>query len=256
MSLSLTISIVVGLGFAPPLLWLWFWLKEDVHPEPRKEITIVFLAGMAMVLVAYIAQSIAAWILLIVDQGHVSFSESLAMRPSYQTYSSFVRIVAIISFALIEELAKFGAALFTALRSKYFNEPVDAMIYVMTAALGFAALENALFISQATNQIQEIFTISAFRFANAILIHASTGTIIGASFAFSFCKFNKRIGYTMFALGAATVVHAIYNFFVLAGIENVVYQSYATLTVIVGAVIALVLFERAQRLRAQCDDKI
>ena len=71
MSLSLSITLVITLGFAPPLLWLWFWLKEDKRPEPRKEIMIVFLAGMAMVLVAYIAQALAAWLLLIIDRGPI-----------------------------------------------------------------------------------------------------------------------------------------------------------------------------------------
>ena len=254
MSLSLSITVVATLGFATPLLWLWFWLKEDVHPEPRKEIATVFLAGMAMVLVAFVAQSIAAWILFVIDRGYISFSESLAVQPSYQTYSPLIRAVAIIGFALIEELAKFSAALLTALRSKYFDEPVDAMIYVMTAALGFAALENALFVSQETGNMQEILAISAFRFANAVLIHASTGAIIGTSFAFSFCKRSKHIAYAVFALGAATAIHAIYNFFVLAGLDNVAYQSYATLMVIVGTIIALLLFERAKHLRAQCDE--
>ncbi|HEY4497824.1 MAG TPA: PrsW family glutamic-type intramembrane protease [Candidatus Paceibacterota bacterium] len=256
MSLSLSITVVVALGFAPPLLWLWFWLKEDARPEPRKEIMIVFLAGMAMVLVAYIAQALAAWLLLIIDRGSISLSESLAMRPSYQTYSASVRIIAIIGFALIEELAKFGAAFFTALHSKYFDEPVDAMIYVMTASLGFAALENALFISQAAHQIQEALVVGAFRFANAVLIHASTGAIIGAGFAFSFCKQGSRVGYALLSLGAATAVHGIYNFFVLAGLDNPAYQSRATITVIGGAVIALLLFERAQRLRARCENEI
>lgn len=256
MNLSGILFLVTAAGFAPPLLWLWFWLKEDARPEPRKEIALVFLAGMAMVLVAYIAQALTAWILLMIDRGPISLSESLAMRPSYQTYSFSVRVIAIIGFALIEELAKFSAAFFTALHSKYFDEPVDAMIYVMTAALGFAALENALFVSQSAHQIQEAIVVGAFRFANAVLIHASTGAIIGAGFAFSFCKRSKRVGYAILALGAAVAVHAVYNFFVLAGLDNTAYQSRATLTVIGSAIIALLLFERAQRLHAQCDDEI
>ena len=26
------------LGLIPALIWLWFWLKEDIHPEPAKMI--------------------------------------------------------------------------------------------------------------------------------------------------------------------------------------------------------------------------
>ena len=33
------------LGLIPALIWLWFWLKEDAHPEPAKNITLSFLGG-------------------------------------------------------------------------------------------------------------------------------------------------------------------------------------------------------------------
>ncbi|KKR45403.1 MAG: hypothetical protein UT81_C0014G0020 [Parcubacteria group bacterium GW2011_GWA2_40_14] len=38
------------LGLVPALFWLWFWLKEDIHPEPLKMITLSFLGGMLAVL--------------------------------------------------------------------------------------------------------------------------------------------------------------------------------------------------------------
>ncbi len=46
-----TYPLVVApiLGIVPALLWLWFWLKEDVHPEPLKMITLSFLGGMVAV---------------------------------------------------------------------------------------------------------------------------------------------------------------------------------------------------------------
>ena len=38
------------LGLIPALVWLWFWLKEDIHPEPAKMITLSFIGGMVAVL--------------------------------------------------------------------------------------------------------------------------------------------------------------------------------------------------------------
>ena len=49
-------------------------------------------------------------------------------------------------WAAIEELVKFSAISLVALRSVYFDEPVDALIYMITVALGFAAIENSLFL--------------------------------------------------------------------------------------------------------------
>ncbi|MEK9175248.1 MAG: PrsW family glutamic-type intramembrane protease, partial [Patescibacteria group bacterium] len=144
---------------------------------------------------------------------------------------------------------------FTVLRTKYFNEPIDAMIYVIAASLGFAALENALFISQSTTvTLTQTMTISSFRFANAILIHASTGAIIGAAFAFSFCNRARRAVELMIALIGATILHAAYNYFILGSGDaaNATNQFIATIIVVIGAIFALILFERARRLRIKC----
>jgi len=39
-------------GLLPALLWLWFWLREDLHPEPRRILLLTFTAGMVMAIVA------------------------------------------------------------------------------------------------------------------------------------------------------------------------------------------------------------
>lgn len=240
MPLSVIIALTILLGFLPPLLWLWFWLKEDAHPEPKFEIALVFSMGMSAVMVAFIFEAALA---------EVNKYFRLFFLYSIPAFN----LINVIGFAVIEELAKLSAALMTALRSRYFDEPVDAMIYVITAALGFAALENILFVSQvATTNISETIMVSAFRFANAVLIHGTTGAIIGASFAFSFCHRNRRRAELFLALILAITLHAVYNFYILRGLENPQNQVLATITVAGGAVIALILFERAKRLHAIC----
>lgn len=239
MSLSAVILATILLGFAPPILWLWFWLKEDVHPEPKSEIILVFSFGMAAVLAAFLAE----WLFM---RGNVGLQQIVGFS------GATFQIGSIIGFAFIEEIAKVGVAFFTALRTRYFDEPIDAMIYVITASLGFAALENALFISQIVGDPTQVFVVGAFRFANAVLIHASTGAIIGAAFAFSFCNHARRIFELVLALFFATGLHALYNFFILQHNAIPGEQVNATIVVASGALIALVLFERAKRLRAEC----
>lgn len=231
-------ALAITLGFAPPLLWLWFWLKEDVHPEPRREIIIVFSIGMAAVIIAFVIQYLVA-------------STSALFRGTFNPGGAFAKFLGVFVFAFIEEAAKTGAAFVTALRSKYFDEPVDAMIYLVTAALGFAALENILFVSESLRiGIDHSIRVSAFRFANAVLIHVSSAAIIGASFAFSFCHRERRIKELTVALFLASVLHALYNFFILRGVVGEsLSQLYATLLVAGGAGIAVFLFERARRLK-------
>ena len=119
-----TTTIVYALlsGILPALLWLWFWLKEDnLHPEPRSLIFKTFIGGVFFVILAIIIEKFIADI----------------------TTDQTTRYIL---WAATEEIVKFIAVALIALHSKYVDEPIDAMIYCITVALGFSALENALFI--------------------------------------------------------------------------------------------------------------
>ena len=65
----------------------------------------------------------------------------------YPQIFSFDSIHFFLWAALVEEVVKFMAIRFMILNDPEFDEPVDAMIYMITASLGFAAIENILFIS-------------------------------------------------------------------------------------------------------------
>lgn len=229
-------AIIIALGVLPPILWLFFWLREDAHPEPKKEIVLVFFSGMVSVIAALVLEN--------------SFLGTNSFFKKIFEYSTGTfQILNILIFALIEEISKTGSAFFTAIKSKYFDEPEDGIIYLVTAALGFAAAENALFIAGALKTgISQSIVVSAFRFINAVLLHVSSAAIIGAGFAFSFYKKSRRVKEVAFAIILATLLHAFYNFLILKNIESAVGQFSATFLVVIGAVIALLLSEKARRM--------
>src|SRR3989344_5096048 len=152
-------------GILPAILWLLFWLREDSRaPEPRRLIAKTFIAGMLAVLVALLAEKI---------------------MQNFLTSGSFITITL---FALIEEVSKFGAAYFVALKTKENNEPVDSMIYFITAALGFAALENSFFLLEPLNDgnILGGFITGNLRFVGSSLLHVIASGIIGVFSAYAF----------------------------------------------------------------------
>src|SRR5262249_13883244 len=51
----------------------------------------------------------------------------------------------------LEELLKLLAVYFYAYRRKEFDEPLDGVIFSATAALGFAAIENVVYLAQSDN---------------------------------------------------------------------------------------------------------
>ncbi len=221
-------------GVLPPLLWLWFWLKEDRHPEPRKVIISTFLAGMFTVPLAFMLER----------------ALSLAAKASgiYQVAGGFIALLFL--WALIEEILKYLAAKYTALQNKSFDEPVDALIYMITAALGFAALENIFFLINAfgVNPMSGVMTAN-LRFMGATLLHMATSGIVGASIGFSF--FRKSAGKRNLAIGLllATLLHFAFNYFIIQNKDGSIFNVFVPLWIFIIAIIFI--FEIIKKVKAR-----
>ena len=199
--------VAILLGFLPGFAWLYFYMQEDPHPEPRSQIFKTFCFGMIGASFALVAEMI--------------FNEYV---PSTHA-ATIAGIASLAGLALIEEVAKFFSA-FTAVRKNpAFSEPVDAMIYSLVAALGFATLENlgsltGPFVSPTgTATISTVFEMLSFRFVGATLLHALTGAVIGYHWAWAIREFGRwRI--LVAGIAVATLLHAIFNYLILS------YESY------------------------------
>src|SRR3989344_5710606 len=131
---TVIVYIAVGIGLIPSLSWLLFYLREDkANPEPKWMLLWTFILGAAATVVALSVQIPL---------------DGLLPAIGVAKYSA----VALLSFSFIEEVLKFPVVYFFISRTRYFDEQVDAMIYLVTAALGFAAVEN---VGAALNQWQE-----------------------------------------------------------------------------------------------------
>lgn len=212
-------------GFLPALLWLWFWLHEDrLHPEPRGAIVLTFIGGMAAALLAY-------------------FSERFIMKIGV-AFSTML-----ILWAVVEEVLKFGFAYWTALRKKVCDEPIDDMIYMLTAALGFAALENTLFLLAplANGNIAKSLLTGNLRFIGATLLHIAASSIIGAFGAFYFYKGRKaRDTAIMVGLAVATVLHAGFNLIINTQTNRSLITAFAIAWATI--IVVLAMFEKVKRL--------
>ncbi len=198
--------VALALGVVPSLFWLWFWLREDrLNPEPKSMILLAFLGGTVATMIAYPLER------SIMDIG---LSESQRF----------------VSWVVIEELLKYGALFFLVLRSPYFDEPIDAVIYMITIALGFAALENALFIlgPLSSGDTTNALTLSALRFVGATLLHVASSALVGISMTFAYFRpSHHRLFFTVLGLIAAITLHSIYNLSIIGSIEpNAMYNIF------------------------------
>lgn len=217
-------------GLLPAALWLWFWLKEDsIHPEPRGLIVITFGAGMvAVVFTLFLQQFI------------------------YHHTTSYIAETSITFYfllALVEEVLKYVAAYIVALRSRAFDEPIDALIYLVTAALGFTALENAFFLfgPLSSGNILDTVVTGNMRFVGASVLHVMTSAIVGLSLALSFYK-SRTVRRYMILIGilVATLLHTLFNLSIMSNSGS---NLFVTFLVLWFSVIGLLLFfEKIKRL--------
>ena len=214
-------------GILPALFWLYFWLREDkLKPEPRSLIMLSFFGGMAAVLAAFFAEKI--------------------IRDAVASNLILIAIYA----PIIEELFKFLAAYFSVLKRKEDDEPIDPIIYLISSALGFAALENALFLMSplSENNIITSVTTGNLRFIGATLLHVVASSIIGIFIGFSFYK-RKIFKFFMIIIGLATAItlHSFFNFFIIRGTDESILAVFAGLWV---AVIFLILIlEKVKKIK-------
>ncbi|MCK5592186.1 MAG: PrsW family intramembrane metalloprotease, partial [Candidatus Pacebacteria bacterium] len=239
LDLRVVLFSLVG-GILPALLWLWFWLKEDAKkPEPGSLILVAFLGGM-----------IAVPFTIPFEQAIISIADSIKHGPASLLTHGQIEAGVIILWAFIEEVIKFIAIYFVAFKSRFFDEPIDALIYLITGALGFAALENSLYLmgSLVDGGVIVGAINTHLRFLGATLLHIVSSSAIGLAIAFSFYKKKFRFLYLIGGIVAATALHAIFNLFIIRTqdvIETIVVFSYYWVIVLV----LIVLFEGVKLLR-------
>jgi len=217
-------------GILPTIFWLWFWLKEDkLHPEPKKYIAYSFIFGIFSALLV------------------LPFEEFIfSLIPG-------TGLITIAALASSEELFKYLGAYFSALNKKYMDEPIDAVIYLITVALGFAALENSLFLLSALKsvgiEINRIVIVGNMRFIGATLLHTLCSGIIGLFIAFSFYKkkkLKKRYLFTGFILSA--MLHTLFNLFIIKNSDGILIVF---LGIWVAIIIMILIIEKIKHLKAR-----
>ncbi len=225
--------IALAAGTLPAVLWLFFWLREDgtgAQREPRGLVMFTFIAGMLSVLLVLPAQRLIA--------------EAIADRTAQ-----------IALWAASEEIIKYVAFWLVLAKSPHLDEPVDYAIYLISAGLGFAALENAMYllnpVSTASTTVS--FLTGNMRFLGSTLLHAVTSGVLGISLGLGFFRWpSTRMLFGMIGLGAATALHGVFNFFIMQKNGENFIQVFGFLWVV--TIIVMLLFEKLRRMGAYVED--
>lgn len=201
---TMNYPLLIILGLAPSIIWLLFYLRQDKHPEPNRMVLKIFIFGMLAAPLAFLLQLV---LLAIADQP--SSLKELFSGPRGLT----AFLLNIIVFApLVEEYLKYAVVKTKVLATPDFDEPLDAMLYCIIAALGFAAVENLLIVLQLSLK-EALFQMSA-RFLSATFLHALASGIVGFWLAISILYRQHKIKFLTLGLALAIFCHSLYNYLI------------------------------------------
>ncbi len=174
------------------LLWLkWFRKKDKYEKEPERLVYLAFFAGVVATVPSVLLESF------------LRLHNQDSTVPLQNLFLSFLYVGA------VEEFFKYLAVRLTVYRSKEFNEVMDGMVYMVSAALGFAATENVGYM------LGFGYAVGFPRAVLSYLAHISFSAILGFYLGKSKIEGQKSLIWAGFAL--AISLHCLYNSFLVVG---------------------------------------
>lgn len=221
----LTFGKALLFGAIPSILWLFFWLQEDKeNPEPRGLIAGTFIAGMLGVLLVLPVQKFL-----------------MTLMPQGQNL--------VILWAAAEEIIKFLLVLMIIKPTRHIDEPIDWAIYMIVVGLGFAALENTLYIVKPllVKDSTVVFLTGNLRFMGSTLLHVTASGLIGMTIGLSFFQNNFiRFISTLLGIFLSILLHSTFNLFIMKGEGETTLQIFIFLWVV--TVFTILIFEKLRRM--------
>jgi len=197
-------GLVIGIcgWLAGALIWFWWVRRYDrFEPEPiRSLLAVGVLGGLVSGFIAGIGNEFVA--------------QSLGLKNGISDIAGGDGLPAVVAFWLAvfvgfnEELLKALAAVLLTRRFGDLDEPVDAPLYAMMTALGFAAVEN---VGYATQFGADILLP---RYLLATPVHVVLALIWGNAWAKGrFLTPRKPLWLTMVpAIGVAALLHGTWDY--------------------------------------------
>jgi RsiW-degrading membrane proteinase PrsW (M82 family) len=181
-----------ALALLPALLLLvWLYTRDTLHPEPKREVYRMFLRGAAIVMPAGVLER-----LLIGTSAGPGLTDGIRA----------LLVTAFFAAGMVEEFLKAAIVERGALQRGWMKTPLDCLVYAGATALGFAAVENILYVTS------DGWNTALLRAVTAVPAHLMFGIAMGWYFSESLFKGRSRgLAYLIPAL-----LHGVYDTFALS----------------------------------------
>jgi len=255
------IILYIIFGILPSLTWLFYYLRKDIHPEPKRMILAIFFWGAIVTIpVLFIQLGLNKLLEIgITNLGFPPLKEILNLSWNHLN-ANFLIIVLIYWFLIIslsEELFKYLVVRIKAVGSQHLDEPLDIMLYMVIAALGFTAVENVLYLFMPAGQfsfndlVNRTLIISFARFIGATFLHTLCSATVGYYLALSFCQEKNKKMYVFGGIFMAVALHGLYNFSIMT-LEGPIKIAIPIAILIILAFLVFSEFEKIKKLKGIC----
>ena len=220
-----TLILAILSGIVPAIFWLWFWLKQEDSDDPEP---------IGLIIISFVLGALLVFIAIQLEKYSLNFIKNNTTQ--------------IIIWATIEELLKFFGIAIILLSSKIINKPIDYPMFFIATALGFAALENFLYLLSpfsANGTVVGMLT-GNLRFLGSTLLHAMSSAMIGSALGLSFYLKQYRSIYLFGGIICAIVLHSVFNFFIMKGSGENFLSVFGFLWVV--TIINILIFEKLNRM--------
>ena len=191
------------LAIAPALaICIFIYWKDKFDKEPKKLLITSFFLGSFSIIITLII----SYFVHFIDFNEVNTNQVWSL------------VSCMLGIGLVEEFSKFIFVRFYAYKKNEFNEPFDGITYSVMVAMGFAAVENTLYV------IDGGASIGVIRMFTSVPAHATFGIIMG--FFLGLQKINHQKSFGIIGLLLASTFHGLYDFYLMNIKFNYLYGLY------------------------------
>ena len=162
----------------------------------------IFLWGMLVTLPA-----------IFIERGVFSVFKELNLPYFFYIFLGIAGTEEILKYLVIDDKILFGPKFLkdVILLDPEFDEPLDLMLYMVIAALGFAGLENILILFSSPFNFFEMLFISILRFVGAVFLHTLCSGGFGYFLSLSFFETKNKTKFFLAGLLIAVLAHGFFN---------------------------------------------
>ncbi len=218
--------VLLALAIAPGIaICLFIYFKDKYNREPLGLMLLSFFMGVLSIVPPYIIQTA------------LTKPVERLMGPGIWYTAVFAYLIV----ALTEEGSKFLALRFIPFKRRSFDDPFDGIVYAVIVSMGFATLENIMYV------FQHGIGTGILRMFLSVPAHATFGVLMGYHVGLAKFDTANKNRHLFLAIFWPVLFHGTFDFLLFIG-NTWMHFAGAVISFIVAAKLSLKLIRKKQEI--------